>query len=169
MASISTAQLSPMELGKVNKCLAKQYRFEGGQVMTLRQWIESAPIVGKHEDTQTHTAHKVNLEYRELAQPKVFYCLNLPDGTSLPVPKCVWDCVTIEQSAVKPYTYAEHVKALEAKLAGSGVRWLIDAGWANWEEAYTWLESASMSDILAFSAVVDSESWDGRTPCNKAN
>lgn len=156
--------VSPMTRGQISKALDKRYRFEGGQVLTLRQWIESAPIVGKSTDTQEYSAHRVHLDNPKLTTPKTFYNLELPDGTSLPIPKCVWEVVTIEQSAVKPYTFGEQNKAISAKLAGSGVEWMLDVGWENWEQAYQWLMASPLSDIIAYAPTVESESWNGQCP-----
>lgn len=158
--------LSPMNLGKLNKALDKQYRFGNHTVMSLRGWIENGSnIIGKHVNEQVYSDHRVNLEYKKFATPKLHYSIDFSDGTILDVPKCVYDVVNIEPVvSLQPYTFAEKQAAIEKKLAGTGVEWLAEVDFENWEVAYQWLMDASMAEIFNFSPVIASGHWDNTFP-----
>jgi hypothetical protein len=49
MTTFNTADLSPMQLGRLNKALDRIYRFDGGEVKTLRAHLEAEPAIIKSE------------------------------------------------------------------------------------------------------------------------
>lgn len=80
--------------GKLDKCLAKQYRFSEG-VMTLGEYLEKYPPVEKYESVQKYGKKKIHLEYKELDKPKVWYQVRKENGISVDIPKIVYDMLDI--------------------------------------------------------------------------
>lgn len=89
--------LSPMQLGRLNKCLSKVYHFDIG-IMSLERWLNrnAETITHRSQYTRTHASKKRNMCYKELATPKTEYTV-WKGSTGIDIPKVVYDCLTVDE------------------------------------------------------------------------
>ena len=105
MTRIFTDNLSPMQIGRLDKALAKLYRVEGGEIVTLRTIVERAEGIKREWDGMCDWSRrkfnsmngKEQAAYEAMLKARRYYTI---DGIT--VPKIVYDaCVgTIVGSAV---------------------------------------------------------------------
>ena len=79
-----------MNIGKLKKCLDREYRFSSG-VMTLGQHFELYPPIYKTLKYQKYASKKRNGCYAELKTPKPIYTLWKENDLGIDVPKMVFD------------------------------------------------------------------------------
>jgi hypothetical protein len=81
---------------KLDAQLNKRWSFDCG-VMTMRDYLTQKPPVSKHVCVREYSSQRIHLEYVKLAEPKLEYSVDYPDGTALGVPKVIWDWVNVPE------------------------------------------------------------------------
>jgi hypothetical protein len=98
--------LTPMQLGRVQKSLAKQFRFSSG-IMTLQQWLECLAITGKRATDSRCNWNRTKFNRMDQRQQDAYekrlrdtprYCVDYGDNFSMDIPKIVFDVLNVEQT-----------------------------------------------------------------------
>lgn len=82
--TINTDGLTPMQLGRLNKSLAEQYRFSEG-VFTLREYIIKYGVGKRLATVGTKSGIKEGVP-----------SLDIGDGRSIDIPKMVYNCLSFD-------------------------------------------------------------------------
>ena len=94
--NIVYAQLTAMEIGRLNKALKRVYRFDLG-TMSLSLYLHRLTFHRKSQQTRYYSRKRYCLEYKKLAQPLTDYTLWHLDDDGLElgteVPKIVFDAL----------------------------------------------------------------------------
>jgi hypothetical protein len=99
MARIITDNLTPMQIGRLNKALAKLYRIESGEVVTLRTYVERADGIKREWDGMCDWSRskfnrmtgKEQAAYEAMLKARRYYVI---DG--MIVPKIVYDACEVQ-------------------------------------------------------------------------
>jgi hypothetical protein len=95
MSTLDTSLLTPMQLGRLNKALDKQYHTANG-IETMREMVARlAPVKKETDGMIDYSRHRFNQmngdeqrRYMARLEAKRYYWLD-----NVAVPKIVWDCV----------------------------------------------------------------------------
>lgn len=87
--------LSPHTQARLDKCLDRQYNFDG-EVMTLRDYLTSAPLTHKTTYTRTRSTRKTNGQYPKLKRPVTTHTAWVGES-GVEVPKLVYDALDLPQ------------------------------------------------------------------------
>lgn len=82
--------LNKAKEAKLQKLLNEQYKWSEG-VMSIKEYLEKHPPIGKHSSIYEYSNKRINLEYKKLVKPKIVYNIDITDRSSIEVPKMVYD------------------------------------------------------------------------------
>jgi hypothetical protein len=85
---------------QLKRALDKMMRCDEG-TMTWRDYLAKHPPVRKTKTVKTHSNHRIQLEYKELKSPKMFYTLWFQGETSeygYDVAAAIWDSMDVPES-----------------------------------------------------------------------
>lgn len=96
--------LSPMNRGKLNSALDKKYRFSDGDVMSMREYINSdnvygveskeVPSVTMNRSRYNRMSHSQQEEFdKKYSQKKIDYRLLNKNGSFITIPKMIYDAI----------------------------------------------------------------------------
>lgn len=99
--------LTPMQIGRINKCLDKLFRWDG-EVMSVRERLEKfhkkGLLLSKHVSDKTidYNRHKFNCMrgdeqavYERRLRDGRYYWYDYSEGFSSQIPKIVYDCLNL--------------------------------------------------------------------------
>lgn len=87
---------NPTKIGRLRKCLSREYRFEDLGVMSLGLFLQKRPPETKGTYTREYANIKRNGCYAKLAKPKTTYSVWW-GKSGMDVPKIVWDALNIPE------------------------------------------------------------------------
>lgn len=99
--------LTPMQLGRVQKSLAMQFRFNSG-IMTLQQRLESLPITSKRVTDSRCNWNRRKFNRMDQKQQDAYekrlrdtprYCVDHGDNFTIDIPKIVWDVLNVKETS----------------------------------------------------------------------
>lgn len=86
-----------LEKERTEKALDEVFRWWSGETMSLRDYLNIHKVKEKTIERRTHERRRKQLEYRELATPKLEYYLTTVDEHHIEVQKLVFDSFNVPE------------------------------------------------------------------------